>query len=168
MARPLVVGVGQLLRRPGDHRDERREAVLEGLAVTASRVPEGAAVELALRLESVNEGVVVRGTVSAPWTGECRRCLRTVEGRLQAEVMEVFEQEPVEGETSKLEVDRIDLEPLAREAVLLELPVAPLCQDDCLGLCPDCGADRNAGGCGHTVEQVDDRWAALDQLRFDE
>jgi len=165
---PLVVRVADLLRRPGQHRSEHLEAELDELAVLASRVVEGAPVELDVRLESVNEGIVVKGTISAPWAGECRRCLRAVEGRLAVEVMEVFEDEPVEGETSKLEIDRIDLEPLAREAVLLELPMAPLCQDDCAGLCPDCGADRNADDCGHTTEPTDDRWAALSELKFDE
>ena len=39
--------------------------------------------------------------------------------------------------------DELDLEPLARDAVLLELPLAPLCAEDCPGLCPTCGANRN-------------------------
>jgi uncharacterized protein len=119
-------------------------------------------------LESVNDGIVVKGVVHVPWEGECRRCLRTVRNVLDAAVFEVFEDEPVEGETSKLDLDRIDLEPLARETVLLELPMAPLCQDDCAGLCPDCGADRNTGDCGHAAEARDLRWAALDELRFEE
>ena len=104
----------------------------------------------------------------APWEGDCRRCLQPVVGVLESDVFEVFEDEPVEGETSKLDIDRIDLEPLARETVLLGLPMAPLCRDDCAGLCPECGADRNAGDCGHTVEVVDPRWSALDDLRFDD
>lgn len=164
----LVVGVADLLRRPGSTRHEHVEAVLGDLAVTGSQVPEGAPVELDVRLESVNEGIVVTGTVSAPWTGECRRCLRPVTSSLRADVLEVYEDEPVEGETRQLDVDRVDLEPLARETVLLELPMAPLCAEDCAGLCAECGADRNLGDCGHGGPRVDDRWAALDELRFDE
>ena len=167
-ARPLVVGVADLLRSPGSHRDLEVEAPLEGLAVLGSSVPDGAAVVIDVRLEAVNEGIVVKGEVRAPWQGECRRCLRTVEGTAAASVLEVFEEEPVEGETSKLDGDRIDLEPLARETVLLELPLAPLCQDDCAGLCPECGADRNAGDCGHALEAVDERWAALSELKFED
>lgn len=165
---PVVLRVADLLRRPGEHRDEHLEAVLDGLEVLGSKVPEGAPVTLDVRVESVNEGVVVKGTITAPWAGECRRCLRPIASALSTDVLEVFEEEPVEGETSKLEIDRIDLEPLAREAVLLELPMAPLCRDDCAGLCPDCGTDRNASDCGHAVEATDDRWAALGELRFDE
>jgi len=164
----LVVGVADLLRRPGNHRAEHLEAVLEGLEVTGSRVVPGQPVVLDLRLESVNEGVVARGTLRAEWESDCRRCLRPITAELVADVYEVFEDEPVEGETSKLDIDRIDLEPLTRETVLLELPMAPLCQDDCAGLCPECGADRNTDDCGHTVEAVDPRWAALDELKFEE
>jgi uncharacterized protein len=167
-AGPLVVGVAELLRRPGSTRDELREAVLEDLSTSTAVVPDGAPITVEVRLEAVNEGIVAKGTVSAPWTSECRRCLRPIESVLVADVLEVYEDSPVEGETSKLDHDRIDLEPLAREAVLLGLPLAPLCQDDCLGLCAECGADRNAGDCGHTVEVVDDRWSALSQITFDE
>ena len=72
----LVVGVADLLRRPGNHRAEHLEAVLEGLEVTGSRVVPGQPVVLDLRLESVNEGVVARGTLRAEWESDCRRCLR--------------------------------------------------------------------------------------------
>ena len=164
----LTIGVADLLRRPGNHREEHLEAVLGELAVAGSRVPDGAPIVIDVRLESVNEGIVVRGGVEAPWIGECRRCLRPIESTVRADVYEVFEDEPVEGETNKLDVDRIDLEPVAREAVLLELPLAPLCQEDCAGLCPECGADRNERDCGHALEVRDDRWAALDELRFDD
>ena len=168
MPRPLLLGVADLLRRPGNHREEHVEAVLDGLQVTGSHVVAGAAIELDLRLESVNEGIVVKGVMHIPWEGECRRCLRTVRNVLDVPVFEVFEDEPVEGETSKLDIDRIDLEPLVRETVLLELPMVPLCRDDCAGLCPECGADRNERDCGHALEVRDERWAALDVLRFDE
>lgn len=168
MARPLLLGVADLLRRPGNQRDEQLEVVLDGLEVLGSKVLDGAPVTLDLRLQSVNEGIVVTGTIAAPWEGECRRCLRAVRGMTEGRVQEIFEEHPVEGETSKLDGDRIDLEPLARETVLLELPLAPLCQDDCAGLCPECGADRNSVDCGHTLEPTDDRWAPLSELRFDD
>jgi uncharacterized protein len=166
--RPLVFGVADLLRRPGNRRDEVAEAVLDGLEVTSSRVIEGAPVDLHLHLESVNEGIVVKGVLHVPWEGECRRCLCSVRSALDVQVFEVFEDNPVEGETSKLDIDRIDLEPLVRETVLLELPIAPLCREDCAGLCPECGADRNEGDCGHGLERRDLRWSALDELRFDD
>ena len=60
--------------------------------------------------------------------------------------------------------DELDLEPLARDAVLLELPLAPLCTEDCQGLCPTCGANRNTESCD-CAPPADPRWAALDVLR---
>ncbi|MDQ1374827.1 MAG: hypothetical protein QOJ09_2165, partial [Actinomycetota bacterium] len=112
---PLRVGVADLLHAPGSRRQEHVEAVLGDLSVLGSRVPPGAPVELDVRLESVNEGIVLTGTVRAPWTGECRRCLQTVDSSLEARVLEVFEEHPVDGETRPLEVDVVDLEPVARE-----------------------------------------------------
>jgi uncharacterized protein len=165
---PLRVGVADLLHAPGSRRHEHLEAVLGDLSVLGSRVPPGAPVELDVRLESVNEGIVLTGTVRAPWMGECRRCLQPVEASLEARVLEVFEEHPVDGETRPLEVDVVDLEPLARETVLLELPLAPLCREGCAGLCAECGADRNLADCGHTLVAEDGRWSALDQLKFEE
>ena len=60
--------------------------------------------------------------------------------------------------------ETIDLGLLARDAVVLELPMAPLCREDCAGLCVQCGANRNEGDCG-CVAPRDPRWANLDVLR---
>ena len=88
----LRLPVADLLRRPGSKRDDTVEAVLDGLAITPSRVPEGEPVRLDMHLESVNEGIVLTGTVSTTWDGECRRCLRPVRAPLRAELLEVFEE----------------------------------------------------------------------------
>ena len=164
---PLRLNVADLRRRAGQQRELEIDAVLEGLEVTVSQVPAGEAVHVALRLQSVPESVVVDGTAEAPWTGQCRRCLRPVTGTLRAELQEVFETHPVEGETWPLQGDQIDVEQAVRESVVLELPLVPLCKDDCQGLCPQCGADRNDVDCGHTLDTSDPRWAGLDALRFD-
>jgi uncharacterized protein len=155
--------VADLLHRPGQRREESLDAVLDGLEVLGSKVPVGEAVHLDLALESVNAGVVVKGTTAAPWVGECRRCLAAVTATLLAPVLEVYEANPVDGQTQPLlQGAQIDIEPVAREAVLLELPLAPLCRPDCAGLCPQCGADRNEVGCGCRLELHDPRWAGLD------
>jgi len=118
-------------------------------------------------LEGVPDGAVARGEVLAPWEGDCRRCLVKVTGVLRSEVLEVFERRPDPEQTYPVRGDELDLEPLARDAVLLELPQVPLCREGCLGLCPECGADLNEGGCGCQAEVGDARWAALDVLRQD-
>lgn len=163
-----MVGVADLLRRAGSSRFEVVDAPMEELQVIDTRMPGGSTVHVEVRLESLNEGAVARGAVEAPWAGSCRRCLKPVTGTLRSDVLEVFEVEPTEGETLLLDGDRIDLEPVAREAILLELPIAPLCREDCRGLCPTCGVDRNEVDCECAEAPADPRWSGLEDLTFDE
>ncbi|MDP9403345.1 MAG: DUF177 domain-containing protein [Actinomycetota bacterium] len=164
-ASPFVVGIGALRKAPGTRRAERREGVIPGLRVSGSEVPEGGEVVVDVVLELVPAGAIVRGTVEAPWAGECRRCLGEARGRARTEVWEVFEEQHDPEQTYPLHGDQLDLEPMARDAVLLELPLAPLCKVGCRGLCPTCGADRNVGDCDCEQSVGDPRWAALDALR---
>jgi uncharacterized protein len=165
--RPFLVDVVALRRHPGHREHLVCHGRLDGLVVTGSAISERADVAVDVVLEAVEGGLVVKGTVSAPWVGECRRCLRELSGEAVATVEEVFVAEPEPGETWPLERDQIDLEPLVREVLVLELPLALLCRDDCAGLCPRCGADRNEGTCRCVVGEPDPRWAALDVLRQD-
>lgn len=162
---PFVVAVGSLSKAPGARRAERRQGLISGLAVTGSAVPEGLETVVDVVIELVSGGAIARGTVEAPWAGECRRCLQPAAGVLRAEVWEVFEEEHDPEQTYPLRGDQIDLEPMARDAVLLELPLAPLCKVECRGLCPACGADRNVGDCDCEPALGDPRWTALDVLR---
>ena len=162
---PFVVNVGHLLRSPGERRREHRSGPVAGLRVTGSEVPADAEVVVDVVLDAVPGAVVATGTVTAPWRAPCRRCLTMAAGTVSAEVRELFEDEPDPEQTYPLTGDQLDLEPLAREAVLLELPQAPLCREDCAGICPTCGADRNVAPCLCAEAAPDPRWAALDALR---
>src|SRR5205807_8392576 len=73
--RPFVVNVATLRRQPGASRRERREGPIPDLAVTGSSVPVGSPVVVDVLLESVHGGILATGSVAAPWSGECRRCL---------------------------------------------------------------------------------------------
>jgi uncharacterized protein len=161
--RPLDVGVSELLRRPGTQREFELVAELEGLRISTAAVPGGAEVRGRFTIEAMTDrAVTVKGDVTAPWTGECRRCLREIDGSLTARVEEIFETRPVEGETYPLENERVDLEPLVRDAVLLALPLAPLCEDTCAGPEPE----GHPIGSGHE-DGGDPRWAALRELKFE-
>jgi len=162
---PFIADIVALRRHQGYREQLRIRAPLPGLQVSASRVPPGEPLELELTLEAVEGGVVAKGTAVAPWVGECRRCLVPVAGVAEAVVEELFVSEPEEGETYPIHGDHIDLEPLAREAIVLALPLAPVCRPDCAGLCSSCGADLNAGECACPRGETDPRWAALDALR---
>lgn len=134
-------------------------------------VPSGAPVELDLRLESVTEGVLVTGTVTAPIAGECARCLDPVSAAVVVELCELFaypdsatDETTDEDEVPRLVDDLIDLAPAVRDAVVLALPVAPLCRPDCPGLCADCGEKLAELAEGHSHDTLDPRWAALTKV----
>jgi uncharacterized protein len=140
------------------------------LGVEVLGVLEGSPLELDLRLESVVEGVLVSGTVAATMSGECVRCLDPVTAPLVVDLQELYahpgRERDEDDDTEPLPEmagDLIDLEPALRDAVVLALPLRPLCRDDCPGLCSECGA-RLGDDPGHTHDVVDPRWAVLGDL----
>ncbi len=162
---PFVINVADLVNRPGARRHERVVATLGHLRVGDTSVPADVPVAVDVLLEWVTDGVLASGHVEARWVGDCRRCLTPVGGPLRVEFRELFERDSREGESYPLRKDHLDLAPLGTEALLLDLPLAPLCAGDCRGLCPTCGADLNREGCACAPELGDPRWAALDVLR---
>ncbi len=171
MARPpLLIGVTELRRRPGIQRAVHAATPLPGLAITGARVPEDVDVELDGVLEAIEGAITLSGTVRAPWVAECRRCLDDVHGLATVELAEVFEARPTPGETYPIDGDDIDLEPVVRDAVLLHLPLAPLCRDECRGPAPEVFpalAPDEVGDDDGDPAPRDPRWAALDVLRED-
>ncbi len=133
-------------------------------------VPAGADLELDLLLEAVMEGVLASGTVRAPLTGECARCLDPVTSSIEVGFQELFcylaarhaGDSEATAEDHYLDGDLLDLEPVCRDAVLLALPLSPLCSGNCPGLCADCGARLADVGPEHGHgDSADPRWAAL-------
>ena len=173
---PLVVDTRELGRRPGNsvrnHRDVPAPADL-GTDVIA--VPEGQLIGLDLRLESVMEGVLVTGEAEATANGACVRCLEDVTYPVDVRFQELFayadraeRHREVSGddedeELHELDGDLADLEPVLRDAVVPSLPFQPVCSDDCLGLCSECGANLNDDP-EHQHEVIDPRWSALADL----
>ena len=163
----------ELGRRPGSQRQVSQTVPAPAdLGIEVLSVPEGAPVELDLRLEAVMEGVLVTGTARAGLEGECARCLEPIRDDIEVTFQELFVYDDIrdtegaeeDDEVSMLRDDLLDLEPLLRDAVVLALPFQPLCQPDCPGLCPECGA-RLADDPDHGHEDaVDPRWAALAEL----
>ena len=134
------------------------------LGIAVIGVPPGSPVELDLRLESVVEGVLVSGLATVQLRGECVRCLGEVSEELEIDVQELFvypESDATDDEASRLEGDLVDLEPLLRDGVVLDLPFQPLCREDCQGLCAECGANLNEDP-QHTHDApLDPRWEKL-------
>jgi uncharacterized protein len=115
----------------------------------------------------VVEGVLVSGEARAQVTGECARCLDPVGFDLEVDVQELFVYpgEEADDDTGRLEGDLLDLEPALRDAVVFALPFAPVCREDCPGLCPECGERLAEVGPTHHHDEVDPRWAALGKLK---
>jgi uncharacterized protein len=155
----LRIDVADLLAHPGTRRDVRVSAALPGLAGSAARVV--GPVDVAVSLERIPDGLVVRGTVTTRWQSQCSYCLTDLDEPISLHVDELFEADPVEGETYPIEGHEIDLEQLARDAVLLELPLAPHCAVPCV---PD-SADSDAEP-SNNPGQADPRWAALSELEI--
>ena len=162
---PFVVQLAEVLAAPGSQHPLVLEGPVPGVALTTARVPDDAVVALDATIEAQGRTIIVQGTARAPWEGECRRCLEFVSGELTLELREVFEPDPVEGETFPTDGEQIDLEPVLRESLALALPLAPLCREDCPGPSPEDHPVATADGNGEVP--ADPRWAALDQLHFD-
>lgn len=166
---PFVLDTRELGRRPGLKRDYQRKAEAPAqLGLDMVGVPEGALLDINVRIESVTEGVLATGTVIAPVAGECGRCLLHFTDTLEVEFVELFAypnsvtvETTDEDEVARLEGDYLDLEPVVRDAVVLSLPLSPLCEPDCGGLCPECGERVDDLPADHTHSQLDPRWAAL-------
>jgi uncharacterized protein len=171
---PMVVDITRLGRRPGAMvtlRDTVPSPSRIGAELVA--IEPGAPLELDLRVESVSEGVLVTGTVTAPTVGECARCLTAMQGRVEVVLTELFaypqsmtEATTEEGEVGHVVDNTIDLEQPIIDAVGLDLPFSPVCQPDCPGLCPECGVQLAAAP-GHHHDRIDPRWAKLAQLLDD-
>ncbi len=179
---PFVVNVARLRRNPGARWHEVRSGLfdpdgsLQLESPVQSAVPAQGEAVCDVWLEAFAGGVMVSGTVRAPWSGLCRRCAVVVGGELTAPVRERFvvstatpggrggpREASDDDDAYPIVDDQLDLGPLVREAIVLELPLAPLCRADCRGLCPSCGADRNEEEC-RCVAPVDPRWAILSLL----
>ena len=158
----LRIDVSDLLVRAGARRPLQLTVPPENLVVGAIRVD--APLDLDLVLERVQEGIVVRGTIRARFEAECGVCLGEVAAEVDVAVSELYEDDAVEGDTYPLLGHVIDLEQLVRDAVLLELPLAPTCASTGGAACTpepvDYEFDDDADA------SVDPRWAVLSELEL--
>jgi len=180
----LVFDMRQLGRQAGSALTQKRTVPApDDLRLELVSVPLGADVELDVRFEAVSEGVLATGTATAPVAGECARCLAPLTSSVTASFQELYlypegrqghdkherhhehVEESDDEELYHLDGDLLDLEPAFRDAVVLALPMSPLCRDDCPGLCSECGVPLAEAGPEHRHEgAADPRWAALKQF----
>ena len=170
---PLVINISRLGRRPGSMMTFSETVPSPSrIGLDLIGVDGGALLKLDLRIESVSEGVLVTGTVSAPTSGECARCLTPITGEVEIDLTELFaypysatdettESDEIGRVGSSGQPDTVDLEQPIIDAIGLALPFSPLCGPDCAGLCPQCGVPLATAEPGHHHDQIDPRWAKL-------
>lgn len=182
----MLVRVQELLGRPGTSERLDRSVSPDDLVARGEQDvrwdPPGGTIrgdlDLDLLLESVVDGILVRGTVDVDLVMPCARCLDEIVDEATVGVAELFHdprrvevEDFTEGEDYLVDTDlvHVDLGPALRDAITLVVPSRPLCRPDCAGLCPTCGANRNDTDCGHTDEAgPDPRWAALADLDLED
>jgi uncharacterized protein len=161
---PLVLDTRELGRRAGSMRHVQRTVPAPaGWELELVGVPAGSDVRIDVRLEAVMDGVLVTGTVGAEVRAECGRCLTPVETHIEVDLQELYayDPDPDADDLATLVGDLIDLEPAARDTVVLGLPINPICSEDCAGLCVGCGEPIASLPAGHGHDDIDPRWAAL-------
>jgi uncharacterized protein len=154
-----------MLRRPGTAKEVEVSLLPAALNLDDPRLVPGTEITVEVQCESLSDGIVVNGRIEAEFHSECRRCLQPVGSVLDIEVHELYQLVVTDPDAFGIQNDQIDLAPMVRETVLIELPDAPLCRIDCAGLCPTCGIDLNREKCGCAAPVIDARWASLDAIR---
>ncbi|GAA1462818.1 YceD family protein [Williamsia maris] len=172
---PFVLDIRSLGRRAGSMAQVHRTVSVDrSIGLDLIAIPSESDIDLDLRLEAVAEGVLVTGTVSGDTAGQCARCLEPLGGTVNVFLTELFaypdsvtDQTTDADDIHRISDDQLDLEQAVIDAVGLDLPMVPLCRDDCSGLCPDCGVRLDTADPDHHHEKIDPRWAALRDLATD-
>jgi uncharacterized protein len=166
---PFKVNLHELPRRAGEMRENVLDfAAPESIGVPLLRIPSGTSVAINFKAESVDDGVLITGQVKSHAQGECGRCLDAIDFPVEQRFQELFlytsrkpEGPDQDVDIFLLEGDIADLEIAVRDAVILSMPVNPICTPDCKGLCPRCGEKWSELPQDHSHEIVDPRWSGL-------
>jgi uncharacterized protein len=163
--------VGDLIGRPGaSRRLDLSMAAPEDLELDLAEIV--GPIKLEGVVESVVDGLLVRGELSVPLKMQCARCLVDLEAMVSTEVVELFTDPQRADDPGDVEEgyevrdEQLDLETLIRDALVPAVPYRPLCDEACQGLCPSCGINRNEATCDCADVSADPRWAALEGVRL--
>lgn len=160
------VPVNDLTRRPGQMKELELDIQLSiPMGQGAASVPAGETIELNLRLESVHDGILATGEVDSTALAECSRCLEPLKLAVEVDFQELFAYSLEQEDDFLVQDEKIDLEQAITDAVVLSLPFKPVCSEDCLGLCTECGV-KLAENPEHVHQaQIDSRWSELESFR---
>ena len=166
---PFKVNFHELPRRAGEFRQYHLEFnAPQAIGIALLEIPKSEPLDISFKAESVDGGVLLTGEVISHARGECGRCLDPIEFDVNQKFQELFlyssrvkEVGEDEDEVFSLDGDIADLEVPIRDAVILSMPINPLCQSDCLGLCSVCGRKWRELEKGHAHKASDPRWSGL-------
>lgn len=158
----FLIPVHDLMHRAGTMREISFKVELEQpLGAGLAQVAKGAEIALDLRLESVHEGIYVSGELNTTAKGECSRCLEPVSLPIKVDIQELFAYSLEVEDDLLVQDEQIDLEQVIVDSVVLNLPFTPICSEDCLGLCPECGLKMNENPDHAHEAPIDSRWNEL-------
>lgn len=128
-------------------------------------------VQVSIKMENTGRILAGFGMVHTAINLVCSRCLKDIEYELNAPINVIVDsrsEHKEETEEHLLELHDngdVDLSSSVEEAILFNLPLIPLCKDDCLGLCSGCGVDLNTQQCRCEQQEIDPRWQKLKELK---
>jgi uncharacterized protein len=160
------IPVHELTRRPGHTTEQRLELALgTAMGQGAATVEPGQVLQLELRLESIHEGILATGEVVTTATALCSRCLEPLELKVEVDFQELFAYSLEQEDDFLIQDEKINLEQAITDVVVLSLPFKPVCSEDCLGLCSECGLNLSQDP-NHVHEaSIDSRWSELESFR---
>jgi uncharacterized protein len=166
---PFRINLHELPRRAGEMRNYQLYfPAPEPIGIPLLEIRRDEPVDISFRAESVDDGVLITGNVHSIARGECGRCLEPIEEDIDQTFQELFlyesrtsENPDEDGDLFSLDGDIADIEIAIRDAVILSMPLNPLCSESCEGLCATCGEKWANLPMDHTHEVIDPRWTGL-------
>ncbi len=160
------IDISKLLEYPDEELEASGEATLEPTKLGSETIEFLSPFSFDVRLHNAGDGIVVSGETSGSVTLRCGRCLEplTYATTVSFEELAVFSSEDEEGDNEdafKLADKKLDVAPIIYQNVIVEVPIRPLCHEECAGLCGECGKDLNKEPHTHKREQIDERLAPL-------
>lgn len=143
---------------------------LPELGTPVAVVPDDRPVSVECEVDHVVDGLLVSGSIAVRASLSCVRCLSDVDRELTFDVAELFTASRADDDDQGYAVlpgAILPLDTMVRDLVTLGLPSTPRCREDCAGLCPQCGVNRNETDCGHEAAAPDTRWGPLSALLGD-
>ncbi|HZX46152.1 MAG TPA: YceD family protein [Clostridia bacterium] len=160
----MIIHVNRLRRGDDGRMTFTLKEYMEGLDYGGERLDFESPVVVNGSIERDGELLYVTGEVRAEVVLQCSRCLGTVRHPLRTGFSQQYSEAGPGEEVLPVKGDSIDLREPVVESILLELPVKVLCSEECKGLCPICGADRNVKECGCSFHESDPRMQQLKRL----